>query len=126
MNDNKERTTWRVTRFAEKIQSGDLAFIWKTGNERGKYPVMVIEENPREMEEVKHENRYNIPSDFSLKVQVENSFKKHISGISASLHKKTKGLDQLSGFHCFKQGTNYKVSEEEVRIIMRLVDSVNQ
>ncbi len=33
LEDPEEIITWQITRYKENIAPGDLAFIWKTGNE---------------------------------------------------------------------------------------------
>ena len=123
MEDCEPKTTWQITRYADEIHSGDLAFIWKTGKDRGIYAVMAIDENPKEMEEFEHENRYNIPPDYGVKLRVAGRFVKRIKGIPSAELKDMKQLEQLSVFHGFQQGTNFKVTAEEGRIIMALVES---
>jgi predicted RNA-binding protein with PUA-like domain len=55
LEDQEPRTTWQITRYKEKITLGDVAFIWKTGNERGICAVISIDSYPIEIPELEQE-----------------------------------------------------------------------
>lgn len=124
MADPDPKTTWRITRYTDEIRSGDVAFIWKTGNDRGIYAVMAIDGDPQRMVEYPHENSYNVPPDHDLKLRVAGRFIKRLTGIPSTTLRKIPGLEQLSVFHGFQQATNFPVSEEEGRLIMSLIEKL--
>lgn len=121
MADPEPATTWRVTRYADEIRAGDLAFIWKTGKERGVYAVMAIDENPKEREEYDHENNYNVTKDYGLKMRVCGRYVSRFVKIPSTVLKRIPELLELSVFHGFKQGTNFKVTPDEGRVLMASV-----
>ena len=122
MADPEPNATWRVTRYADKIRTGDVAFIWKTGKSRGIYAVMAIDGDPQPLEESPNENSYNVPPDHELKMRVTGRFIKRLAGITSKALRGIPGLENLSVFHGFKQATNFLVSDEEGRIIMSLIE----
>ena len=122
MADPDPKTTWRVTRYADEIRSGDIAFIWKTGIDRGIYAVMAIDGSPQRIKESPNENSYNVPPDHDLKLRVSGRFIKRLTGIPSTTLRNIDGLEQLSVFHGFQQATNFPVSEKEGLIIMSLIE----
>ena len=40
LKDVEPKISWRVTRYKDEIQKGDIAFIWRTGTNRGICAVM--------------------------------------------------------------------------------------
>lgn len=119
--DKEEKITWRVTRYNSEIQAGDLAFIWKTGKDRGICAVMQIESDPKEMPDYEHEDGYKIVLDNNLKVRVEGKIIRWVECISAYTLKSIDGLQNLSVFSGYQQTTNFRVTQEEGLILMKLI-----
>lgn len=118
MADPEPTTTWRVTKYADEIRAGDLAFIWKTGKERGIYAVMAIDEDPKERAEYAHEHRYNVTTDSAIRMRVCGRYISRFIKILSTDLKQIPELLDLSVFHGSKQGTNFKVTPEEGRVLM--------
>ncbi|MEI7847161.1 MAG: EVE domain-containing protein [Chloroflexota bacterium] len=110
-------TTWKVTRYREKIQSGDLAFIWRAGNPRGICAIMEITTDPLEMEEIEIERQYGTPPVYEVALMVKGNLVERFSLIESKTLKQIAGLENLSVFHGFQQGTNFPVTKEEGRIL---------
>jgi hypothetical protein len=72
--DTEPRATWRVSRYHDEIQTGDIAFIWETGRRRIRATIRIVSQ-PKEMPELKHELTHCLPSlDASVKCRIEAVF----------------------------------------------------
>ena len=119
--DPEVRTTWQVTRYRDEIRTGDTAFIWRTGHNRGLCATMKITSDPIEMPEIKSEEPYCIDLDVSTKCRVLGELVERFPLIRAKDIRSIPGLQGLSVFHGFQQATNFPVTEEEGRILYELV-----
>jgi hypothetical protein len=121
LKDSDPNITWKVTRYREKIQSGDRAFIWRAGDPRGICAIMQIETDPLEMEEIENENRYNLPPDYQVRLRVKGKLVERFPLVESRALKQIPGLEDLSVFHGFQQGTNFPVTEDEGRILLEIL-----
>ena len=119
--DPEVRITWQVSKYRDQIRTGDTAFIWRTGRNRGLCAVMKIISDPIDMPEIKSEEPYCIVLDVSTKCRVFGELVERFPLIKAEDIKSIPGLQGLSVFHGFQQATNFPVTEEEGRILGRLV-----
>lgn len=118
--DSEARITWQVTRYHDEIRTGDTAFIWRTGRNRGLCATMKITSDPIEMPEIKSEEPYCIDLDLSAKCRVSGELVERFPLIRAKDIRFIPGLQGLSVFHGFQQATNFSVTEEEGRILDEL------
>jgi hypothetical protein len=119
--DPNPKTTWRVTRYRDKIRTGDIAFIWRTGNPRGIIAMIKIETNPHEFEELEHERQFQITTDFMSKTRVKAEIVKRFPLIEDNKLKQINGLIGLSVF-AFQQATNYPVNQKQAEILLSLIN----
>ena len=49
--ESDHTVSWRVTRYLDQIREGDIAFIWRTGDQRGIRAVMKIDKCPYTLQE---------------------------------------------------------------------------
>ncbi len=124
--DPEVKTTWQVTKYRDEIKAGDTAFIWRTGStrrNRGLCAKIKITSNPIEMTEIDNEVPYCITLDVGIKCRIMGEFVERFPLICAQDIKVIPGLQGLSMFHGFQQGTNFAVSEEEGQILEKLIDT---
>jgi predicted RNA-binding protein with PUA-like domain len=121
LRDPEPITTWKVSRYKDDIQIGDLAFIWRTGDKRGIVAVMEITSKPAEMYELDHEQKYWEVRDTDLIFRVKGNFKYRCQCISHKQLKQINELKNLSVFHGYQQQTNFRVTEAEGNILIGLV-----
>ena len=127
LKDPDPETSWRTTRYMDEIRQGDIAFIWRTGNDRGICAVMRIDTLPEERTELETEQKYNAERDTKLIMRVEGAFTHRFDCIS---HKELKSIPELENLSIFSKqvyqsGTNFKVTEEEGEVIMKLIEARN-
>lgn len=123
LKDDEPITNWKVSRYKDEIQIGDIAFIWRTGPKRGIVAVMEITSKPKEMHELDHEQKYWEIPDTKLITRVNGIFKYRLKHYIS--HKKLKQIPELgnlSVFHGFQQHTTFRVNEPEGKILMALIE----
>ena len=125
LHDPEPQTSWRVTRYKDEIKKGDTAFIWRAGPGRGICAVVRIDTDPAEMEELKAEQKYHVKRDDKIIERVLGTFTLRFRCIPSTQLKNTPGLKKLSVFNrkVWQQGTNFKVTDEEGQILMRVVEA---
>jgi len=122
--DPEVRTTWQVTRYRDDIRAGDTAFIWRTGSNRrnrGLCATMKITSDPIEMPEIESEIPYCIALDVGTQCRVMGELVERFPLICAQDIRVMPGLQRLSVFHGFQKATNFHVTEDEGRILGKLV-----
>jgi hypothetical protein len=120
--DPNPNITWSVTRFRDQIKIDDIAYIWRTGNPRGICGTLYITSNPTVMYEPEIENRYAIKPDYQAGLKVMAIITAYFPIIESETLKIIPGLEGLSVFHGFQQATNFPVTFEESKILMRVID----
>lgn len=122
LGDPNPVTTWTVVRYRDEIGPGDTAFLWVTGAKRAIRAVMSIDQAPRVMAELPSEQQYWSEPDTEKALRVVGTFTHRNVDLRADELRATPGLEQLSMFHGFQQGTNFVVTDVEGKIIMGLVN----
>ena len=123
LKDARDQTSWLVTRYRADIKPGDVAFIWFGGREPGIRAVMRVDSQPAIRDELDHERPYwNDSRDAKPRHRVLGHFTNRCPLLTAKRLKSIRGLDKLSVFHGFQQGTNFRVTEEEGKALLRLVE----
>jgi hypothetical protein len=110
-------TTWLVTRYKKEIASGDTAFLMETGPKRSIRAVMRVDSSPSEMAELPHEQDYWAERDTEIRCRVLGTLT-HRVHMPVDELKEVEALQDLSIFKGFQQGTNFRVLEEEGRVLM--------
>ena len=117
------RITWKATRYRDEIKSGDVAFIWLTGPDRGICAVMAVESAPRTMLEIPTEPPYHTTPENMEDWRTEGKLTYRGPRISHEQLRKEPDLENLSVFHGYQQTTNFRVTDAEGKILMRLIAS---
>ncbi len=123
LKDADPKISWRVTRYKDEIRKGDRAFIWRTGTERGICAVMRIDTDPTEMKELESEQKYHTERDVEVLLRVEGTLTHRFDCLPHQELRKIPGLENLSVFSGYQQTTNFKVTDEEGKILMELVEA---
>jgi hypothetical protein len=82
---------------------------------------MLIDSEPQEMAELDHEKKYCIDIDVGNRHRIIGTFIKRIDCLSHLILRDYPGLENMSVFHGFQQATNFRVTQEEGKIIMELI-----
>ena len=118
---------WFVNQYKNEISIGDIGLIWLSGREGGIYAVAEITSNPEILVASEKEEKYWIDSDDKnkerLRVKMELKINLLNNPITKEEIRKTAGLESLSIFRQ-SQGTNFRVTENEWKIIKKKIDSV--
>jgi len=120
LRDAEPKISWKVTRYKDEIKNGDIAFIWRTGENRGICAVMKIDSDPEDTEELETEQKYNVVRDNEIMMRVEGTLTHRFNCISHQVLRNMRGLENLSVFSGFQQTTNFKVTDEEGKILLKL------
>jgi len=123
LKDPEPKITWRVTRYKDEIKKGDIAFIWRTGDNRGICAIIRIESDPREMEELDSEQKYNFERDIRVRMRIEGRFTNRFGCVSHKELRNIQGLESLSVFSGYQQTTNFRVTDEEGKILLKLAET---
>lgn len=123
LKDSEPKISWTVTRYRNEIQKGDIAFIWRAGPNRGICAVMRIDTDPAEMEELESEQEYRVERDVKIMWRVVGALTHRFNCISHQELRNIPDLENLSVFTGFPMGTNYKVTDEEGKILMELAEA---
>jgi len=126
LNNPDPNTSWRITRFKHEIHIDDIAFIWRTGKDRGICAVVRIYSEPQEMAELDLEKQYYVDLDVEIRCRVKGTIIKKFPCISHKILRTIPGLESLSVFHGFQQATNFPVTEKEGNIIESLIQTVTK
>ena len=119
--DPNPNLTWTVSRYRDQIGPGDTIFIWETGRDRGIRAVLRAESIPQDMPELESEQPYWAERDTEVQCRVFAAIIDRYVNLSHTYLRSVPGLENLSVFHGFQQGTNFPVTPEEGAILLRLV-----
>ncbi len=115
-------TVWSVIQHKEEIRRGDIAFIWVTGTPRGICSVLQIESDPGEMEDLTHEKKYALRTDFGSTLKVKGTITHRFHMINTWDLQKVPGLENLSVFHGYQMATNFPVTNEEGETLLEIIN----
>lgn len=111
---------WLVNQYKNEISTGDIGLIWLSGREGGIYAVTEIISNPEILVPSEKEEKYWIDSNDKNKEQLRVKMELKINLLNNPITKEalriTAGLESLSIFRQ-SQGTNFRVTENEWKII---------
>lgn len=118
VNDSAQPITWRVTRYADEIKPGDVAFISQTCPDPGIRAAIEIQSNPTVRVELQSERKFWINPPI-LECRVEGVLTKRCDVISFKTLRNA-GLTNLS-IYSRERATNFKLTQAEGRTILRLI-----
>lgn len=128
LHDPDTTINWRVTRYRDRIQRGDIAFIWRTGTHRGIQATMKIDEYPYKLQEIDiNPNPYWKGQPLQItdsNTWAKGRFIQRFPLIEASEIKNIPGLEQFSFFKAFQQATNFTVMPSEGAILLKYIEKV--
>ncbi len=104
-----------------EIQAGDIAFIWRTGPNRGICAIMQIDTAPQKMAELDLEKPYCVDLDTGVTCRVMGTFIQRFPCVSYKVLRSVPELESLSVFHGFQQTTNFRVTTVEGDSIMKTI-----
>ena len=81
---------------------------------------MKIDSDPEDTEELETEQKYNVERDNEIMMRVEGTLTHRFNCISQRVLRNMRGLENLSVFSGFQQTTNFKVTDEEGKILLKL------
>lgn len=116
---------WAVTRYHERIQTGDTVFIWRAGTPRGICAVMTIDVCPYEPEDKDLHDGFELPAGSAAPVPehwAKGRLIQRFPIIEASVIKKIDGLELFSFFSAFQQATNFTVTRPEGTILLEFIE----
>lgn len=122
--DEFEVDTWTINQYKNYIRAGHIALIWMSGKEAGIYAVADIISDPEFMidseESTKYWLSYEDKSQRRLRVKIKYTMKMINNPI---MKEELREIKELRNFSIFRQpqGTNFPVSEDEWKIISRLI-----
>ncbi len=118
--------TWAVTRYHDRIQKGDTAFLWRAGTPRGICAVMTIEACPYQPTQEELHDGFNLPAgltapdpDHWAKCKILQRF----PIIESSVIKKIPGLELFSFFSAFPQAINFTLNRPEGTILLEFIEA---
>jgi hypothetical protein len=119
--DPNPEITWTVSRYRDEIAPGDTVFLWRTGPKRGICGALRAEAVPCDMPELESEQRYWVERDTEIRCRVLATVIRRDVDLPGADLRAVPGLEQLSVFHGFQQGTNFPVTPAEGAILERLI-----
>jgi EVE domain len=120
LSDPNNMISWLVTKYRNEIQPSDMVFLMETGPKRAILAVMRVDEAPQEREELESEQTYWVSRDTERRCRVLGTITKRVDLPIEEL-KGVEGLEHLSILEGFQQGTNFKVTEAEAEILLKMV-----
>jgi predicted RNA-binding protein with PUA-like domain len=116
--DPNPEITWTVSRHRREISPGDTIFIWQTGRDRGIRAVLRAEAIPEDMPEIDSELPYWTQGEDSVCCRVRATIVDRDVNLPHTELRAVPGLENLSVFHGFQQGTNFPVTPDEGTILL--------
>jgi hypothetical protein len=118
--------TWTVSRYRNQIGPGDTIFVWETGRNRGIRAILRAEGVPQDMAELESEQPYWAQRDADVRCRVRATIIRRDVNLSHTELRTVTGLENLSVFHGFQQGTNFPVTLDEGAILLRLAGQTDR
>ena len=118
--------TWTVSRYRNQIAPGDTIFIWETGRDRGIRAILRAEGAPQDMAELESEQPYWAQRDTEVRCRVRATILRRDVNLSHTELRSVPGLENLSVFQGFQQGTNFPVTPDEGAILLRLAGQTDR
>ncbi len=126
-NEIDQEKHWLVNQHRNEISNGDIGLIWLSGREGGIYAVAEITSNPEMLVASEKEEKYWIDSEDKNKERLRVKMELKINLLNNPITKEElKRIPELENLSIFRQsqGTNFRVTENEWRIIKNKIDSV--
>jgi hypothetical protein len=114
-----------LTGYRDEIGPGDTMFVWETGRDRGIRAGFRAEGVPQVMREMGSEQPYWAERDTEVQCRVLATIVDRDVNLSHTYLRSVPGLENLSVFHGFQQGTNFPVPPQEGAILLQLVGELH-
>jgi len=115
--DQESRTRWHISRYREKVQVGDIAFIWQTGKHRAIRATMRIDSLPEDVLELDTEQKYLETPNSSIECRVDATILRRDLDLSADKIRTIAGLEGLSALKAVPAGI-FEVTSAEATILL--------
>ncbi len=119
--DPEPSTTWRISRYRDRVQADDVAFIWETGSHRRIRATIRVDSSPQDMPELESELRFQTVPDTKIDCRVYATYLRRDLRIPATELRVVAGLEGLSVFHGYQQTTVFRVTSEEAAVLLRVI-----
>jgi hypothetical protein len=114
LSDPESTITWLVTQHKSEMAVGDTAFLMQTGRGRA---IMRIDDPPAEMPELETEQTYWEQRDTENRCRVKGTLIDRVN-LPIEESESCDDLKDLSIFHGFQQRTNFRISDEQGRVLL--------
>ena len=115
---------WLVSRYKDKIRSGDIGLIWMSGKESGIYAVVDVLSYPQMMYDPEESAKYWVnesdKGQFRRRVKIRYKLKLNNDPL---MRQELKNIPELKRMEIFvnARGTNFKVTNDEWKTILKLL-----
>ena len=118
--DAEPRMTWSISRYRERVQADDVAFLWQTGRRRGIRAMIRVDSSPQDMPELESEQKFWLPADASVKCRVYATILRRDLDIPATKLRTIPGLENLSALQRVQAGI-FEVKPDEAEVLIRVI-----
>jgi 5-methylcytosine-specific restriction protein B len=116
--------SWNVTRFKKEIKKGDKGILWVTGKNPGCYAFFEVASNVEKAFDLPAEMQYYIKETKNEKSSRALINITHNLSSNPITIEEVKRHPELRNLNVGKQGTNFKLTEEEFLMFKKLAESV--
>jgi hypothetical protein len=109
---------WTVSRYRKKMQPGDRVLLWETGSRGGLLAIGELTEEPFQQEPSTKRSDEQVKPVWTVRFQYTHFLEEPIQ---RSTFKKTKVLQDMLHIRV-PQGSNFKVTEEEWKVLQKLIN----
>ena len=120
LRDPDPEIDWRVTRYWDEVAPGDIAFVWRTGEQRGICAVLCIK-SKAEIGQAPKRDKYWVGGQRGPMRYTEAVIVNRKCWLPAEELKKDRKLKGMSVFRGFHQATNYHLTPSQGRQLLELV-----
>jgi len=116
--------TWLVSRYIHEIRSGHLGLIWMSGKESGIYAVIDIFANPEKICDSDESTKYWVNESDKRVPMLRIKYRYKLKLINNPITRaELKNIPELRNMEILKnaRGTNFRVTNEEWQVILRLL-----
>lgn len=123
---DKELTedVWEVSRYKDQIRAGHVCLIWMSGKESGIYAVGEITSNPEFIVDSPQSTKYWVHDADKSQVRLRVKYKYILKLVNNPIMRvELKSIPELQNMEIFiqPQGTNFRLTSEEWKIILDLL-----
>lgn len=114
---------WKVVAHKDNIKPGDKVIIWQTGNRAGCYALAEVDSEVAVLEEDSSETEYyTAPQTSENTLRVKLKITSNLAD-APILWSQIKDLPEFENFNAGNQGTNFRATEEEYEMLLKILES---